>query len=121
MNLKRIADNMMRDAIAKRKIMLKHRINGPGIDQKHLRGGVTLRLSADDTEFNLLVIRGGDVLPSDVEMKVFRNVFEVPEGARVHVGGQKHLGTRFYWLIWPIPEKFKMEQAPLEIKNEPAH
>lgn len=121
MNLKLLSEQLMRDAVEKRRIFLKHGANAPGITQKHLRGGVTLRLSADDNEFNLLVIRGGDVLPSDVEMKVFRNVFEVPQDAKIHIGGQKHLSTRFYWLIWPIPEKFKLQQTPLDLKNEPAH
>ena len=98
MRLKRIADDLMREAIAKREAVGVSRIV-----EKHLGGGVRLRLCANNFEFSLLVIRP-NILPGDVEMKVFRNVFECPEDTSMKAGGGPAAGF-YYWLVWQIPIK----------------
>ena len=113
-NLKRLADQMMRDAIEKRDIVRKHGVYSiGGIDEKPLRGGVRLRLMADETHFQLLVIRVG-VFPSDVEMRVFQDCFGCPDATPTQ-GIAK--GDWYKWVKWDIPEKFKAQQQTLEMKT----
>ena len=112
--LKRIATQMMQEAIEKRDLMRKHGVYSVGgIDEKPLSGGVRLRIMADETHFQLLVIRVG-VFPSDVEMRVFQSCFGCPDATPTQ-GVAK--GDFYRWVKWNIPENFNTQQKPLEQKT----
>lgn len=117
--LKRMADEMMREAIEKHHAWSKtdpfynSKLNT--VIEKSLRGGLKLRIIANDFEFSLLVMRFG-VLPSETEMRVIRGVFEVPEHVTAKPKSNKQIES-FYWLVWQIPEKFKVKQIELEMKT----
>lgn len=53
----------------------------PPIAERELGGGVGLRLRIDPDGRHLLLVYRRRVFPSAAEIKVFRNVFKVPEGA----------------------------------------
>lgn len=106
--LKFMADTMMAEAYKKRKVFAAHDLDPGGIVEKPLGGGVRLRLMASDFQFSLLVIRQ-KVSPSELEMKVFRNVFEVVHPTETSGHSPKH---GFYcWLVWDIPRRFTIAQT----------
>jgi|SRR5581483_7583764 len=110
--LKRIADSMMHRAMILRDINATEPLEQP------LGGGILLRMFANEFEFSLLVMRYG-VLPSETEMKVFRNVFEVidaTEKTGIVTKEGPHKGYHYYWLVWQIHPL----QGELFNKNEPA-